>query len=570
MSAKRILLVYSGYEQGSWGTIAFSKPAHYYVMPGIVCCATALQQDAWFRANTQISYLYCNASVQTHHDIFADITTPIIASTALLPLSAECGFAYVLETTSGCPYRCIYCQFGHASNRIRQYPREKTNAEIATLLAQGADCIHFADSVFDADLNRAKDLLELYCKNNIRTSLFLYCSFVRIDEEIAHLYQKSQAQICVGVQTTNPTALQTIRRNHVTRLFAESGTLLRTMNVNFYTDLIFGLPRDTMHDFKKTFNDVLGIKPAFLMPFPLAIIAGTPLADMADDLQVKPIPAEDIASLQLMCDIRYDNIALSKDFTLEQLESFDDSTLAVFFFYNRFRLSLDYLESRCGIDGFSLYREIGRKTKKFLVHKGIVATNMVSIDGFHSEIFQIFVQQLAHLNCSHNERDAFEELFKIDIFRILMLTSPERIKNFKERQLLFGELQSEIACTEELEKLHVFKNTFGKVIQIGFSWDDLQRLSSLQGSIIPCKSSVFVHAPYEQWSAQVVPLRNHHEDAIEILGSTRPLKMSSFVRQLSRSIKNSSGGSEGSAQSSLRYLFQKKIVGVRKQTSALA
>ena len=66
---KKILFIYTGYEQGSWGNIAFSCKAHYYIMPGILYCVKSLQSDPEINETCDIHYKFFNRTVESREDI---------------------------------------------------------------------------------------------------------------------------------------------------------------------------------------------------------------------------------------------------------------------------------------------------------------------------------------------------------------------------------------------------------------------------------------------------------------------------------------------------------------------
>ena len=449
---KRLLLAYIGGEQGSWGNIAFPRPWHYYLMPGVQYCARSLENDPEISSMCEIECRYFNRTVQdldaiaallldkrcdligfssycwniednrtlarrikekhagamvmmggpevfmrdqAEADAFfgrnpfvdclvfgeaeqklpslvkalllgrieklqavqgfacaprlgkcADFAVTYVASPSLVPgiipfdigvpRTKDCGLAMVYETGRGCPYHCIYCQFGHRNTRPFHLDITRVRAELGWLLEQEIDCIHFADAVFDLDPEYAKDVLRMLVENNRRTSLFFYCSFNKLDEELARLFETAQCQIGVGVQSTNPEVLKTIRRSLSPRLFENIAGLLDAHRINFYTDLIFGLPNDDPASYERSFDQALGLDPSFVMTFPLTLIKGTPLADNAASYGIRRFAHSEIASLGLMCDIQYDNTGLFRAFSLQDLSAFDDAALALFYFYNRF------------------------------------------------------------------------------------------------------------------------------------------------------------------------------------------------------------------------------------------
>jgi radical SAM superfamily enzyme YgiQ (UPF0313 family) len=644
MPLPKILFIYIGNEQGSWGTIAFPRPAHYYIMPGIFYCAAALRKDAWINDHYDVCCRYFNRTVESPEEILrvvhteqaaciglsvycwnseetfrlarqirqgqphafilcggADIAlnnvreteqffdnkpffdllvfgeaemkispllrtglsggtpAPTVKGYAFHPRhggtadfsadyidapdkvpeiypfelevkrSASCGLAMVYETGRGCPYRCIYCQFSRRNHALFRMPMDRVKKEIAWLLNQGIDCIHFADAVFDLDPPFAKDVLRHCISENQSTSLFFYCSFNKLDDELAGLFSASQAQLCVGVQTTNATVLKKINRGANSRLFHETRELLARHKLNFYIDLIFGLPLDTPESFRASFNDVYGLAPSFIMVFPLTLVKGTPLEQRARDYNVRLYDETSVQACNLMCDIEYRNIALYERFTLSDLEAFDDLSLAVFYFFNRFRLSLDYLSKRSDRGPAMLFESIGRNVKAFLRKTGQKATNTNFISGFEDQIKSIFIAEARAAGAQKNELAAFEDIFKLDIFRILMLNAPQREKLFRtESPLSASRVLTDMA--EFADDTRVQRIAHGKNVQCNFHLDDLFNLSALRESIVEGADTVYICAPFHRWDMQVFSISPLNRFLLDIIPSDRPLRFRNIAR----------------------------------------
>jgi radical SAM superfamily enzyme YgiQ (UPF0313 family) len=595
MVRQKILLAYIGNEQGAWGTIAFPRPAHYYIMPGILYCAQALLKSPWITERYDIQYRFFNSDAQSQESMVdsalseqaqcvgisvycwnrdislkfargirqkqpqtfllcggpeitqntpeeaglffeqnpcidllvfgdAEIKLAAIVQSALskapfgpglggyalnprcgaamdftldhierpqdvprifpfrieVARSLNCGLAMVYETSRGCPYRCIYCQFGHRANALLRMPLERVREELSWLLSEKIDCIHFADAVFDMNPDFAKNVLVHCIAENRSTSLFFYCSFLKLDEELAALLSRSQAQICVGVQSVDPLVLRRINRNPNPELFLETKELLGRFSINFYVDLIFGLPLDTEESFLRSVNAVHALDPAFIMLFPLSLIGGTPLQRRAQEYGMRSYDEKSLKTIQLVCDIEYRNIALYKNFSLIDLERFDDLALAIFYFYNRFRLSLAYLSKRLDGGAAALFEAVGRETKVFLRARGIRATNANVIDGFEDVIKSVFIEQAKGAGAQAVELAAFEELFKLDIFRILVADSPHREKLFKgfKSKAPVAENIAPMLDTDSVRRI-----AHGKIVYCNFRLSDLNRLHELRESI---------------------------------------------------------------------------------------
>jgi radical SAM superfamily enzyme YgiQ (UPF0313 family) len=649
MPKQKILLVYIGNEQGSWGAVAYPRPVHYYIMPGILYCAQSLTLDPWVLDNFEIICRFFNATVEPREEIIdaileygasfigfslfcwnardtlwlvreiknripdcsiagggpeaslknhdeaaaffsenpgfdmlvfgeAELTiAPLVKSLmtrsappppqvtgyafsprlggsaeftkgyiddperipSIYPFvfdvkrSPDCGLAMVYETGRGCPYRCIYCQFSHRNHKPFRFSPERVKRELAWLFGRGMECIHFADAVFDLDPAYAKDILAACVRLNRRTSLFFYCSFFRLDDELARLFALSQAQLCVGVQSTNPSVLAKINRTLSPRLFHDIRDILKKHHLNFYIDLIFGLPLDGMDSFRRSFAESLMIGPSFMMVFPLTLINGTPIEQHSDDYGIRAYPQSDIDNCGLMCGIEYKNIALYRDFSLADLSDFDDLALALFYFFVRFRLSLSYLEMRCGPDTARLYQRIGKKTKSFLKKTGIFATNTNFISGFEDEIKALFLSEAVSAGAGDRERAAFEELFKLDIVRILISSAPKREKMFLQSVDRHPSPQATGIQPISEESL-LLRTAPGKALNSSFRLSDLRQLHVLKETIIPINDVVYISAPFCRWDVLVFSLSPFEKFILDTIPADRPIKLHQLVKSVKR------------------------------------
>jgi radical SAM superfamily enzyme YgiQ (UPF0313 family) len=650
MSKQKILLVYIGNEQGSWGATAYPSPAHYYFMPGILYCSQSLRNDPWVRERFEVSWRFFNATVQSREEIleailgdgaavvgfsvfcwnvtetfwlaqqirerrpdcriagggpevslkntdeaaeffaknpgfdllvFGEAESKIAALIKALvareplpmsmtgfafsprdggtaeftkgyienpeqipsiyPFSLEvkrsqgCGIAMVYETGRGCPYRCIYCQFSHRNHKPYRFTVERVKRELAWLFEQGIECIHFADAVFDMDPGFSKEILTACLSLNRRTSLFFYCSFYRLDEDLARLFALSQAQVCVGVQTTNPRVLAKINRALSPRLFQDIRGILAKHSLNFYVDLIFGLPLDTVASFRKSFADVVELGPSFVMEFPLTLVKGTPLEQRAADYGMIVYDKAETATCGLMCGIEYANIALHREFSLKDLSDFDDLALALFYFYNRFRLSLSYLEKRCAPHTALLYQSIGAKTKSFLRKTGQTATNTNFISGFEDEIRAIFMSEAATAGAGTAERLAFEEIFKLDVFRILMINAPQREKMFAHSSDAHARTPRSTDRMRTLsDQSRILRIAPGKAVNCAFRLADLRQLHALRETIRPSVDIVYISAPFSRWDVQVFSLSPLERLLLDIIPADRPLTLKHLLQAVQR------------------------------------
>ena len=99
-----------------------------------------------------------------------------------------------------------------------------------------------------------------------------------------------------GVQTFDDDALKMLARGHDTNEARETFRLLREAGFdNISLDLIAGLPRQTLADWKLNLIEALHLKPEHLSLYLLEIHEGTPLAEQIRSRR-QPLPDEDLSA----------------------------------------------------------------------------------------------------------------------------------------------------------------------------------------------------------------------------------------------------------------------------------
>jgi oxygen-independent coproporphyrinogen III oxidase len=99
-----------------------------------------------------------------------------------------------------------------------------------------------------------------------------------------------------GAQTFDDTELKRLGRRHTAADVRETIELLRNadyQNVSF--DLIAGLPRQTLRDWKRNLDEALKLAPEHISLYLLEIHEGTPLAEQIKS-ERQPLPDEDLSA----------------------------------------------------------------------------------------------------------------------------------------------------------------------------------------------------------------------------------------------------------------------------------
>lgn len=183
-----------------------------------------------------------------------------------------------------CVSRCSYCSFGsHELKKNRKITGQYLDAltreiEGAKRLAEGrrVRCIYIGGgtptALSEEELQRLFGVLQ--------NAFPAYREFTveagRPDtmdaNKLAAIRQAEATRICVNAQTTNAETLQRIGRTYEAGEFGRAFRLVREHGFDFVnTDIILGLPGETLEDVQKTLEDVCAFDPENVTVHTLAV-----------------------------------------------------------------------------------------------------------------------------------------------------------------------------------------------------------------------------------------------------------------------------------------------------------
>ena len=195
----------------------------------------------------------------------------------------------VLETVRGCPMRCTYCYYHKSSPTVRAFDRSRIREEFSWACRQGVSEVTFIDPCFA----RRPDILELLAavsetgRGNLQVSCELNAE--DLDARLVDALARAGLQhVEIGLQTVNPKALKTIGRHFDAESFARGVGLLKNAGISVMTDIMVGLPGDSLHDVKRAIDFVLekGLCDELGL-YPLSVLPGTRLRDQAGRLGIR-------------------------------------------------------------------------------------------------------------------------------------------------------------------------------------------------------------------------------------------------------------------------------------------
>jgi radical SAM superfamily enzyme YgiQ (UPF0313 family) len=187
-----------------------------------------------------------------------------------------------VETARGCSYRCGYCYYHKNFPCVRFFPLARVEQELKRILSRKPREVYLMDATFNAYPHRAKKILRLFIKHNRGSNLHIEVRAEFIDDEMAALLRKAQANnIEIGIQSTNPGTLKAVNRPFDKNRFRAGIQLLNKYGLLYEIQLIDALPYQRYSDLKRALDWLYGLHPVKVVVFPLSILPGTALRQAA-------------------------------------------------------------------------------------------------------------------------------------------------------------------------------------------------------------------------------------------------------------------------------------------------
>ena len=166
-------------------------------------------------------------------------------------------FSCVLETNRGCPYSCSYCDWGELKSKVRLFPLEKVMAELDWMSEHKMEFVYCIDAnfgMFERDELVAQKLVDL--KETAGYPNRLQVSYAKNETERVFRINKLLADHGIGkgatlsMQSLNPNVLDNIGRINISKeKYSEQIKRYRDAGISTYTELILGLPGETLDSF---------------------------------------------------------------------------------------------------------------------------------------------------------------------------------------------------------------------------------------------------------------------------------------------------------------------------------
>jgi len=150
----------------------------------------------------------------------------------------------IMETSRGCPYRCIFCFKVMHGNVYRVRTPENVIKEIKYLVKNfGVKSIYFQDLEFTLDRERVIKICQLIKQNKLKIHWACASRAQDVDEELLKAMKSAGCKsISFGVESLSPTILKNIKKGVMPEKIAEAHYLCQKTGINFNGFYTIGHP----------------------------------------------------------------------------------------------------------------------------------------------------------------------------------------------------------------------------------------------------------------------------------------------------------------------------------------
>lgn len=205
-----------------------------------------------------------------------------------------------VEASRGCPFSCEFC-LSSIDLPVRQFPLDRFLSALSDLLDRGARQFKFVDRTFNLNLATSRAILRFF-RERWREGMFLHFEMIpdrlpdALREELAW-FPPGAVQLEIGIQSFNEEVCQRIhRRQDQARTTDNLRFLRQSTGVHLHTDLIAGLPGETLESFAAGFDRLVALQPQEIQFGILKRLRGTPIVrhDAEWGMRYSPVPPYEI------------------------------------------------------------------------------------------------------------------------------------------------------------------------------------------------------------------------------------------------------------------------------------
>ena len=196
-----------------------------------------------------------------------------------------------VEASRGCPFKCEFC-LSSLDKTAWAFDLAPFLAELDRLYERGARQFKFVDRTFNLKAEASARILQFFLDrlppapliHALAPDLFVHFELIpdQLPERLKSLiaqFPPGVLQFEIGIQSFNPEVQQRIsRRQDHAKTLANLDWLVTQSQAHLHTDLIFGLPGETLASFAQGFDTLYALHPHEIQLGLLKRLRGTPIA----------------------------------------------------------------------------------------------------------------------------------------------------------------------------------------------------------------------------------------------------------------------------------------------------
>jgi radical SAM superfamily enzyme YgiQ (UPF0313 family) len=190
-----------------------------------------------------------------------------------------------VEASRGCPFRCEFC-LSSLDKTARAFDTDRFLDEMEKLYVRGARSFKFVDRTFNLNTGKCRQILQFFLdKIHAMPSDPVFVHFEVVPDHLSDTlkdaiqqFPAGTLQLEIGVQTFNPDVQSRISRKQDNAKSEKNISWLRNHSqAHLHTDLIVGLPGETLDSFAAGFDRLVRLSPHEIQVGILKRLRGTPI-----------------------------------------------------------------------------------------------------------------------------------------------------------------------------------------------------------------------------------------------------------------------------------------------------
>jgi radical SAM superfamily enzyme YgiQ (UPF0313 family) len=200
----------------------------------------------------------------------------------------------IIETNRGCPYACTFCNWGDmGKSRSAQFANDRVEAELRYIAEKNVSrtpYLYIGDAnfgMFERDVEFAKLLRDLKKTVGFPQNVYLYFA-KNSSEKVLRIAEilKDMTRINLSRQTQNPDVLKIIKRSNISiDTFSRLASLAKSLGVESFVELIYGLPGESKASFYAGLKEVMRQRVDGIHLFPAMLLDGSEMGSLASRAQ---------------------------------------------------------------------------------------------------------------------------------------------------------------------------------------------------------------------------------------------------------------------------------------------